>query len=890
MKQSNELKVFSMDEFEDFKPDTPAAPTLSMDEFEDFEADEIASEETNELVELAEDSFKQQLVDNVLNIVPDSIMRMFQGTDFELNVVGSPEDRAKVAKDRAFVADNLGLDVKNIQPTTVMEQVVANVARAGGDPLSFVGGVGRNTVIKGATAATESAVGTATGTVGAEFTSQAFGTEAGSTGDVLARTFGGVMGGVAPTASATGAIKATTAAVPAAFSVVSKTPQNPLDKVSDSVKEGETFVATSQVSEFLTSALKADPNTQVKINEVESILSSYPELKIGPWVAMVENPLLKDNMNYLLKTQPEFRGKVDSQLSEASVALNIRKENLYGKEGSASEKAILDELDKASQKAKKVIEALDKDLHTVTSKASYARVRTPEQIGRTANNLIERKKKAVTSLMSPKYTNLFKNAEDSGVVFSKEKTESLYSFANNEVKELFGVLPREYGQIINKWKPVPVKDSEGKIVKDAQGNVLKESPDGSLRQLDSLKRSINKGLANSNIKGDSRARLENLKKALDVEIRNMGSFGSEYKALDLEYWKLVGLPLGSEGLKQISSKKFDDQKAPLLSKPAQAREFLSSVGDIGLPVVRAAVYSNLNKAAMNPKTSELDYDKVNSFIKSPANRDIIEIAGMSDELSTMTKAIRAIDEGRLAQSNKFIEGSQQYSKDFFAQVNNKGLDEVVTDMFNSRSKTDRYLDFIKGLDSNSQDIILTGIKGEMVSQALNSKGPSIKFFEKNKRAFDSVFGKGTYEEAKKLSKLEDLFNSINLDSVNIASKQVRMQDPIQKRTGVPLSQISSVARDRIMSGFQKFFVILNKMNSSRIDSTHDNLMMDLFLKEGALKNLNEQADKLKLNINKPAAINAFVNSINNSISRGAYMGLQAIEEEQKRQQQNQVQR
>jgi len=844
--------------------------------------------ESNSMWDLVEDTAKQTLVDNTLAVIPNSILNMFQGRAPDMAIIGSPEEKARLASDRAVAAETMGLDVKNIQPKTVLEQVVANVVRAGGDPTSYIGGAGFNTVTKMTTAALESAVGTATGTIGGEAASQAvvaLGAEEGGAIDTTARTVGGAFGGVAPAASITGLAKAGTAAVKAGYDLKPKLTEGPekaVGEIGKGIAEGEMFIATSQVSNFIESALRSDPTTATKINEVEAVLSDFPDIDLGPWVAMTDNPVFRDSLDHILKTNPEFHGTIKTQLKSAREVIQARKESLYPDEGYKAEKSISKELDKASESARKVIKNVDKAIQSASAPLSSKRVSTPQRLGRVYNALIERKQKAVSTLMAPKYKTLFKQAEDNGVSFSSDNTAALYRFATQEAKELFGVMPRTYGEVITKWKPVVVRDANGKPLKGPDGKVLKESPEVSLRELDSFKKEVNKGLRNSSIQGDSRVRLQNMKNELSAQINNMGDFGAQYKGLDLEYWQLVGFPLNRDGLKDMNSKKFDEQIAPVLTRPQQARQFLDSIGDMGKPVIRAAVYSDASKSVYNDKTGEVDYVALDKYVNSPLNREIIDLAGMRSELGDMGTAIRNLDESRVEQSTKYVEGSRGHTRELYGRLNERGLDGVVLDVLSSPSKTGKHLEFIKGLSKDSQDIVMTGLRGEMASVALRSGEGAMTYIKNNERAFDDVFGKGMYEDLKSLTEMKDLFENLSLDKIKIASKQNKLQDILKRKTGVPLTQISSILRDRIMSGFQKVFVVMNKMNSARVDANEEQLLINLFSQRGVLKEIKDNAEHFKLNINKPAALTQFTDSMNKTISRGAYMGVEAVKEDEKR--------
>tara|TARA_R110000782_G_C14811857_1_gene412867 strand:- start:58 stop:2715 length:2658 start_codon:yes stop_codon:yes gene_type:complete len=837
-----------------------------------------AQESTN-LTELAKDQWKQGLVDRALSFVPDSVQNAFQGRPaVDINVtVGSNAAKDQDAEDRAATASLLNLDIKNLQPRTVDEQIVADLARAGSDPMSIIGGVG-NKIVKPISAVLESGFGTLTGTLGSETASGVavgLGAEEGGKIDQSARVVGGGLGGSLSAATAMSGVKATIAAGQAGTNIKNKL----TGKVGEAVNEGETYVATSQVSNFINDALKSDPKTGDKIAHVEKVLQDFPDLDVGPWIAMTDNPVFKDNLNYLLRTNPVFHGTLKTQIADAEAVIKTRKETLFSKDGFKAETKIFKELEKGLDEAKTVIQNVDKALQVVASPIASTKVRTPQELGNIVVKLVERKKKAVRTQMKPLYDNLFLKAEADGVVFRRDQTEALHTFATSEVKELFGVMPSKYKEVITKWKPKPMLDKEGKVVIGPDKKPLMEYPEASLRQLDSFKRGINEGLRDKNIKGDSRARLENMKTQLDAQLADMGDFGAQYKGLDFEYWSRLGVPLSKEGIKQVSTRKFADQVAPLLSRPAQAKEFLDMVGTAGKPVVRAATLAQLSKSAYNEKTGELDILALDRFRNNPSNREIMELSGLQDEFSDISVAVKALDEERAAASTKYIEGSTGHTRQFFGRMNEQGLDGVIGDLLTSPAKTQGHMKFIKGLSPESQDIIMTGLRAELSSTALRSGDGAMAFIKKNQRTYDEVFGKGMYDKLSSLADVQDLLGGISLDSIKVAAKHTRMQDFLKRKTGVPLSQVSSIARDRIMSGFQKMFVLTNKMNSARVDAKEEQLMIELFTKKGALKEISEAAASLKLDINKPEAIRAFATSINKNISRGAYMGTEAANEE-----------
>lgn len=843
---------------------------------------------SSDIGDLAKDQWKQGLIDKALGFVPDSVQNVFQGRPvIDMGVtVGSNEAIRQDAEDRTTMASIMGLDIKNLQPRTIDEQIVADLARAGSDPMSLVGGVGSK-IVKPITAGLEAALGTFTGTLGGEAasgTAVALGAEEGGQLDQSARVIGGGLGGSLTALSASSAIRAATAGGQALFNVKDKL----ASKVGTAVNEGETYIATSQVSNFINDALKSDPKTVDKLAHVEAVLQEFPDLNVGPWIAMTDNPVFKDNLNYLLRSNPAFHGTLKTQIADAEAVVQSRKEALFKKDGFEAEAAIFKQLEIGLKGAQAIIHNVDKALMAVSKPISPTQVRTPHELGNIVVKLVERKKKAVRTQMKPMYDNLFKTAEADGIVFRPDQTEALHTFATKEVKELFGLMPAKYSEAIKKWKPTPARDAKGKVIRGLDDKPVMEYPEASLRQLDSFKRGINEGLRNKNITGDSRARLENMKTQLDAQLADMGDFGAKYKGLDFEYWSRLGVPLSKEGIKQLSTKKFADQVAPLLSRPAQAKEFLDMVGKAGKPVVRAATLSELSKRVYDAKTGELDILALDTFRESPANREILEMSGLGTEFADMSTLVKTLDEERASVATKYIAGSLGHTRQLFGRMGEQGLDGVINDLITSPAKTQGHLEFIKGLAPESQDIIMTGLRAELSTHAINSGQGALSFIKTNQRTFDTVFGKGMYDDLKSLADIQDLLGGLPLDTIKVAGKHVRMQDFLKRKTGVPLSQVSSIARDRIMSGFQKIFVLTNKMNSARVDAKEEQMLIELFTKKGSLQEIRKAGEALKLNVNKPEALRAFADSINKSISRGAYMGTEAAEEENLRENRGQT--
>jgi hypothetical protein len=108
------------------------------------------------------------------------------------------------------------------------------------------------------------------------------------------------------------------------------------------------------------------------------------------------------------------------------------------------------------------------------------------------------------------------------------------------------------------------------------------------------------------------------------------------------------------------------------------------------------------------------------------------------------------------------------------------------------------------------------------------------------------------EDLKAFAQLSDMMKKVDLNNVTPFPGQNSL-DPAMRTVGVPTAGITSVLRDRIMSGTQKVVVLAAKANVSRIKNAEDIALMEAFLDPDGLSKLakisREASTKTDIGVN-----------------------------------------
>ena len=683
------------------------------------------------------------------------------------------------------------------------QEIVAGLA----DPLTLTGVPFRS----GITAATKALIPAGVSTVG--------GTTAGVVAPEIARELGlgqagqeiaGVVAGGA-TGVATGGVA--TAGVTTAFKVLGDIKNKVVGGDTGTLGVASEAMANSRVKaeiDRIKSTARPDEITRA-VENLASLKEEIPDLEISGIVGTLsENPIARDWIKKTTQNNKAFQKEIVERISRDAIKVADRFDKLLGESEeigrpvieaiAKSEQARLE--DRLRTTVEKQNQNIDDALNDLTTKTLGKR--DEFEIGQTANRLLDRKESQVRQAANKLYDAA--KREGAKVSLANDQIMSVYSeFRSVRLSDIFGPESATGKKLEATWKP---KKVDGSLkFKKVTGN-----------DLISLKKAIN-----GEISGLTRARdrtptqnqklsmLYNLKEVitsvLNKESASSPQFVKSLRKADAFYYKELGLPLSSEGLREINSKKFESGAAISLMNYEKARDYVSFVGKQGMAVVRHAVRMKAEKAGVVNPSGQIDANKLDTFRRK--NSRIIEFAGLTDELANTSGKLRTINNTHARHNQAYKEKVRELSQGFFKAIADKNLSTVVYEMRSSPSKRKMFLGEINRLGQKEKDMVLTGIRQEFLSQGLSSKGTMQEFIKKNAEAAGDIFEPQYLKNIDKIAETKDLMqrvSSLLKDSLG----QTPVVDTIQDLTGVSIAELSGTLRNQILSTERKMINLAAK--------------------------------------------------------------------------------
>lgn len=654
------------------------------------------------------------------------------------------------------------------------------------------------------------------------------------------------------------------------------------EKASQNLDNAIDNLATNEIQQIINKANIVDKiGTDEAIQKGAELSAKMEGLDIVPFISLIDNPIYHKNIERLYRTHPEFRQQA-TKVYEANLSvLEARLEKRYGTV-QAAEKAIID-LNKSvktsseafTRAATKKIDSINKQIEATSQR--LATTADTVSVGAKIDSLLEAKKAAVRARLAPQYEKVLIEATNRGIRMRSNAVEGVYNYVVNTGNvEKFQAMPSLYNKIEKFWKPVADK---------TRPKARKRSPDVSVREVDSLKREINKQLRT--VKDVQKLDLlRELKQQLNTAIEAMPpTFSQRYKAVDNKYYQELGMPLNTEGVKQLDSTKFLDQAGRLLIKPEQAADFLGMVGKKGESVVADAVLAQFQSVAFK-ETGALDLRAANKFM-AKHKRTIDLVPALRQQMRDVVSAVKASEDtiARIdAQHNK---KATELADGFYKAFNSGGLKKVAADVINSPKQRKEILDNIKNLEPETAKLALKGVKSAMVELAMGGRtfnGKSLttmEFVERNKNAFNDVFGPRYVEDLKLSLEALDMVKNADLTDLRQAV-DFKEADTLSEKTGVSFTQLQSVLRDRITNAGTKAAILTSKASTSRIADKRDSQLAEFMLNTKGVEQIARKGESLKKpNISSEKfkqEIFSISNILMNSVTRGIYFGTQEAEE------------
>ena len=357
-------------------------------------------------------------------------------------------------------------------------------------------------------------------------------------------------------------------------------------------------------------------------------------------------------------------------------------------------------------------------------------------------------------------------------------------------------------------------------------------------------------------------------------------FSQGSKDLDLQFYRELGIPKSKAEISQLDSARFSSSAGKYLSKPEQASEFLAFVGDAGIPVVRDAIFMNMQGGGLvggGVFTDGLvDPRKLSSFINQ--NMPLINsVPGLREELTNASRLIDGLVSTKARLDAEYNIKAKELGEGFYAAYHKKGLETVASEILSSRLDSQKYLKDIKNFEPDTAKMAKQAVRATLLEKAMNSSSSTIDFVNKNSRAFSDWFGPTYAKDVQSIAEASDIISKIDVDKMKFAIDYAG-QDILMEKIGIGSPQLQSILRDRITNGLTKLAIIGSKISTSSVAAKRDSKVMELLLNPEALGVIRKSAESRKSKILDEKTLSKIGMAINNTVYRGLYFGTTGVEE------------
>lgn len=625
-------------------------------------------------------------------------------------------------------------------------------------------------------------------------------------------------------------------------------------------------VANTAAKRLLEAIAKETPGEKIDdiIEDFNRISGSINKENLQLLVAMSDNPLVKVEVQRLVKTNPEMRQRIETELARLAQNIDNRADVLFGQRYAP----VVGAEQVSVKNALRQRIAIDNQIDKLSS--SYIPDVSKENIGQAITNLVDARVKLVTKEMAPVYESILTDAKRAGAKLPDTAVRDVYNFVTaNNIRDIFGKGTAVDKKIMKEWGPSDIGFA----------------PVG-FEQVDSLKKEINR-LQRGNLTRDEARKLNQLEEVLNqARTQIPGNFNDRLKAADLAYYEKVGVPFGAQGIKDIDSKKYAEQVAPVIIKNSSSlKQFLNAVGDEGRPIVRNAVISDVYAKAFTD--GALDPKKLQNYLIK--NKEVLDtVPEIRDELRNSFVNIGALQIARKNIDDSVRAAEAELADNFVIKVkDSKGVS--VPDY---KSITDRFFrdpafyaqinKQVSNLDPVSAKAVRNAMKAEIINTARDFPNGGLAFLSdpRNKRVIDGVFGSGYQNSIKDLIKLSDAVKNSDVTRLSSVVTQADL-DTFGKYAadigfpGLDIPYVTSTIRDRISSPIQKAVRILTRVNTAKMKEDTDEAIFNLLFDKDGLSKLRAVSKEFDFKINNPVTFQKVTNKIKDILPLYTYGAVKA---------------
>ena len=575
-------------------------------------------------------------------------------------------------------------------------------------------------------------------------------------------------------------------------------------------------------------------------------------------VAMADNPAVRQQVVRLAKTNPDFRNRVELELNKVAQNIDDRASNIFGQRYTPVEgvdQVSVRNAIRLRQEIDNRIENLSQKLDTGVDDAT---------LGRNITNLVDARMKAATAEMKPVYDEILDEARKANATLPPKSVENVFRFVQaNNIRDIFGRGTDLDKKITRQWGP-------------DNNNVF--SP-ASFDDIDSLKREINR-LQRGSLTRDESRKLNQLEEVLNKQRRNIpGDFDQRLRDADRAYYEKIGIPFSSQGVKDIDSKKYAEQVAPVLLKNASAlNQFINAVGrDAADPVVRNAILSDAY--AKSVKDGVIDPVALRRYVQK--NEQILNqspTARATLESATIDRGILAVEKKNLDEAVKVAE--KRIADNFVTSVTDSAgvsvpsYRQIAGRIFDDPNFFQKIKKDLGDLDAATSKAVKNNIRAEIIDRARSNPDGGIAFITdpKNARVFNDVFGPGYVSAVKDLLKMSDAIKKADIGKISAVVERSELDALAKIVPGLDIPFVTSTLRDRIASLPQKVVRLATRVNTTQLADATDKALADLLLDPNGLKKLQSAAKEVDFNLNNPLSIKKFMGRLQDLLPIYFYSG------------------
>jgi hypothetical protein len=591
-------------------------------------------------------------------------------------------------------------------------------------------------------------------------------------------------------------------------------------------------------------------------------------------VAMADNPIIRQQVIRLAKTDPAFRQQVNETLAGLKGDMRNKVENIFGSryEVTGAERSVFDPDYKPGKQVTSGLdignvtqrrEVLSRRIEDIAS--GFEPTATKEDIGTRIEALIEARKKVVGDEMSPKYKALTDEANAAGIKMPPEGVEMIYDFVNqNNLRDIFGKGTKLDKKIMDVLQPrqLPVPGT---------GETVLEHLPLSFENVDSLKRAINE-LKRGRMSADALRRVEQLEDVFDEARKTIpGDFSEKLRAVDREYWQKVGVPFGAQGIKDIDSKTYATQVAPVILKSTESfNQFVRAAGkEEGFKVAEDSIISDLYDKVV--EDGVIKPSKLANYIKTKEGI-INQIPGLKEKLTTAL-----IDDSQVRARIDALDSAASAAQ---KRISDNALTKFDAPNYNALARSfmvdpaarTKLLRDISDLDAESARAVRRTLRAEVIQLADNNPSGFVDYLmdPKNKDALDQIFGSAFQPALRKVGLLADKISQADISKVGM-SVGVEKLDVLEKNIeGLSIPRVMSILRDRITSVPQKITILMSRINGAKLSGKTDEAIKELLLDPNGVQKLAKVASDINFSVDASGRVKKLANAVSDVMPRAFY--------------------